>query len=309
MRKKRQPPFAAGAADKPSVDKLPRGRPPKLGARLRAYFLAGILITAPLSITLYLAWLFVSFIDRTVAWVLPPRFNPETYLPFSVPGIGVVVIVATLIAIGWVTAGFVGRFVQRTSESIVFRIPGFRTVYGAIKQILETVLANQSSAFRQAVMVQYPRLGIWTIGFVTGKTEGEIQRLTDGEVVNVFVPTTPNPTSGFLLFVPRRDLMVLSMPVEDAVKMVVSAGIVAPPDHGVAAPPVDGKALPESQVAAAPTAEGSSAASDGPKPPVAETPVGEPPVAEPPVPARPTTAGPTPAGTTHAGPAPPTQHP
>lgn len=200
-------------------------------ARLRTYFFAGILVTAPIAITTYLAWLLVSFIDDRVNAVLPPRFNPETYLPFSVPGIGVVVIVLVLILIGAVTAGYLGRVLIRTAEGMVGRIPAVRSVYGAIKQILETVLANQSSAFREVVLVEYPRKGLWAIGFITGTTEGEVQELTADEVINVFLPTTPNPTSGFLLFVPRGDLVPLDMSVEEGIKMVISGGIVTPPDR------------------------------------------------------------------------------
>lgn len=202
-----------------------------LAARLRTYFFAGILVTAPIAITTYLAWLLVSFVDDRVNAVLPPRFNPETYLPFSVPGIGVVVIVLVLILIGAVTAGYLGRIIIRTAEGMVGRIPAVRSVYGAIKQILETVLANQSSAFREVVLVEYPRKGIWAIGFITGATKGEIQDLTEDEMINVFLPTTPNPTSGFLLFVPRGELVTLDMTVEEGIKMVVSGGIVTPPDR------------------------------------------------------------------------------
>lgn len=202
-----------------------------LGSRLRAYFLAGVLMTAPLSITLYLAWWFVSFIDQTVAALLPPHLNPETYLPFSVPGLGVVMIVIVLTLIGSITAGFVGRLFVRTSEAILARIPAVRTIYGTTKQIFETVLANQSAAFREVVLVEYPRRGIWAIGFITGAANGEVQKLSADTLYNVFVPTTPNPTSGFLLFVANEDLVRLTMTVEDGIKMVVSAGIITPPDR------------------------------------------------------------------------------
>ncbi|MGP1394226.1 MAG: DUF502 domain-containing protein [Inquilinaceae bacterium] len=201
------------------------------GARLRAYFLAGILVTAPLGITLYAGWLFISFIDERVEALLPPRFNPETYLPFSVPGVGVVIVVVTLTMIGAVTAGLLGRLLLRTSEQILARIPAVRTVYGATKQILESVLANQSNTFREVVLIEYPRRGIWAIGFITGTTKGEVQNLNAANLTNVFLPTTPNPTSGFLLFLPRDDIYVLDMTVEEGIKMVISAGIVTPPDR------------------------------------------------------------------------------
>jgi uncharacterized membrane protein len=197
-------------------------------ARLRAYFFAGILITAPVSITVYLAWLFVSFVDSRVTPLLPARFNPETYLPFAIPGLGVVIMVVGLTLIGASTAGYFGRLVMRVFDASLARMPVVRSIYGAVKQIIETVLAQKSSAFRQAVLIQYPRLGVWTIAFLTGVTKGEVQDVTQSDVINVFVPTTPNPTSGFLLFVPRADVVPLAMSVEDALKMVVSGGIVTP---------------------------------------------------------------------------------
>lgn len=198
--------------------------------RLRAYLLAGILVTAPLTITFYIVYEFITFVDSQVH-SLPTRYNPESYLPFSIPGLGLVVVLTSLTLIGWLTAGVLGRLLQRASERILARIPVVRSVYSAIKQILETVLAQQSNAFREAVLLEYPRQGVWTIAFITGSTKGEIQGLSDEEVINVFVPTTPNPTSGFLLFVPRRDLVPLGMSVEEAIKMVISGGLIAPVDR------------------------------------------------------------------------------
>jgi uncharacterized membrane protein len=208
-------------------------KPVRIGfsARLRAYFLAGVLITAPISITLYLAWLFVNFVDGKVTPLIPEKYNPETYLPFATPGLGLVVVFIVLTLIGALTAGFVGRLYLRTSERLLNRMPVIRGIYGAIKQILETVLAQQSNAFREAVLVEYPRRGIWAIAFITGRTEGEVQHITEEECINIFLPTTPNPTSGFLLFVPKKELTPLSMSVEEALKMVISGGIVTPEDH------------------------------------------------------------------------------
>ena len=199
-----------------------------LVARLRAYFFAGILITAPIAITVYLAWLFVSFVDSRVTPLIPEPFNPENYLPFAIPGLGLLIVVIALIVIGASTAGYFGRLVTRSVDAAVVRMPVVRSIYVAIKQVMETVLTRKSNAFRQAVLVQYPRAGVWTIAFITGVTQGEVQDLTGGEMINVFVPTTPNPTSGFLLFVPRSDIMPLSMSVEDALKMVVSGGLLTP---------------------------------------------------------------------------------
>jgi uncharacterized membrane protein len=200
-----------------------------LMARLRAYFFAGILVSAPISITVYLAWQLVSFVDARVTALLPTRFNPESYLPFAIPGLGVVVVIIALVLIGAATAGYFGRLLTGFFDAALARMPIVRTVYGALKQIIETVLAQKSNAFREAVLIEYPRRGIWTIGFLTGITEGEVRNVTGEEFINVFVPTTPNPTSGFLLFVPRADIIKLEMPVEDALKMIVSGGIVTPP--------------------------------------------------------------------------------
>jgi len=163
--------------------------------------------------------------------LVPVKYNPETYLPFGLPGLGLILVIVTLILIGALTAGFFGRLWMRVSEQVLARMPVIRSVYGAVKQILETVLAQQSDAFREAVLVEYPRRGIWAIAFITGTTEGEVQNVTEDECINIFLPTTPNPTSGFLLFVPKEDLVHLDMGVEEAIKMVISGGIVTPPDR------------------------------------------------------------------------------
>lgn len=211
--------------------------PGKIGflGRLRAYFLAGVLITAPIFITFYLAWLFIHFVDSKVTPLIPDDYNPETYLPFGTPGLGLIVLVIVLTMIGALTAGFVGRLYVRMSERLLNRMPIIRGIYGAIKQILETVLAQKSNAFRDAVLVEYPRRGIWAIAFITGATKGEVQNITEEECINIFLPTTPNPTSGFLLFVPKKELIPLSMSVEEAMKMVISGGIVTPIDRRSAA--------------------------------------------------------------------------
>ncbi len=221
----------SGAADAGADDAV--FVPGKIGflGRLRAYFLAGVLITAPIFITFYLAWLFINFVDSKVTPLIPSKYNPESYLPFGMPGLGLIVLVVVLTMIGALTAGFVGRLYLRTSERLLNRMPVIRGVYGAIKQILETVLAQQSNAFRDAVLVEYPRRGIWAIAFITGTTKGEVQSLTEEECINIFLPTTPNPTSGFLLFVPKKELVPLSMTVEEAMKMVISGGIVTPLDR------------------------------------------------------------------------------
>jgi uncharacterized membrane protein len=198
--------------------------------RLRNYFFAGILVTAPIAITAWLAWEFVAVIDNTVTPYIPARWNPENYLPFSLPGLGVVVVVFGLIMIGFLTAGFVGRTAISAGERLLSQMPVIRSLYSAVKQIFETVLKEQSRAFREVILLEYPRKNCWALGFITGPAESGIQELTPDDTVNVFLPTTPNPTSGFLLFLPRRETQVLAMTVEEGIKMVVSGGIVTPPD-------------------------------------------------------------------------------
>ncbi len=206
--------------------KIKRG----LFARLRTYFLAGIIVTAPIGITLYLAWLFVDFVDSRVTPLIPAKYNPETYLPFSVPGLGLLVLVIVMTLIGALAAGYVGRALVHSGERLLARMPVLRNVYGALKQIFETVFAERATAFRQVVLIEYPRKGCWAMGFATGTTKGEVQDVIEDEVVNVFLPTTPNPTSGYLLFLPKRDVTFLKMSVEDGIKMVISGGVVTPPE-------------------------------------------------------------------------------
>ena len=201
--------------------------------RLRAYFLAGVLITAPLGITIYVAVVFIAFIDNSVIPLIP-----EHYLPYRIPGLGLITIQARLIKM-------LGGSI--TPRRILNRMPIIRSVYGAIKQIFETVLAQQSRAFREVVLVEFPRREAWTIGFVTARTQGEIARLMPNDLLTLYVPTTPNVTGGYMLFVPRKDVVPLSMSVEDAWKLVISIGIVTPPDRLV--PPSPGPQQPDGRIA------------------------------------------------------------
>ena len=205
------------------------GAEPGVVQRMRNNLFAGILVTAPISITIWLTWEFVTYVDSRVTPLIPPAWNPETYLPFGLPGLGVVVAVLALTFIGFVTAGIVGRTMVNMGERLLDRMPVVRSLYAAVKQIVETVFKEQSKAFRECVLIQYPRAESWAIGFVTGQTEGHVQDLAPKQVVNVFLPTTPNPTSGFLLFVPKEEIVLLRMSVEEGIKMVVSGGIVTPP--------------------------------------------------------------------------------
>ena len=200
---------------------------PGLFGRIRAWFFTGLLVTAPVLLTLYITWAAIKLIDSQVSKLLP---GFETSILGNVPGIGLVIGAVLITLIGAIAAGFLGRYIIRLGEAILNRMPVVRSIYGATKQILETVISTQSDAFREVVLVEYPRRKLWVIGFVTGNTKGEVAGRIPSSMVNVFVPTTPNPTSGFLLFCPREDVIFLKMTVEQAVKMVVSAGIVTPLD-------------------------------------------------------------------------------
>lgn len=198
--------------------------------RIRTYFLTGLVVFAPISITIYLTWLAIDSIDDLVRGLLPAGYNPETYLPFSIPGVGVVVAFVFLTLLGALAANLFGRTLIRLGERIVDRMPIVRGIYATLKQIAETIMAQSASTFRDVVMVEYPRKGLWAIAFVSCPAKGEIQDKTDEETLNVFLPTTPNPTSGFLLFVPKRDCIFLDMSVEGAIKYIISAGLVSTED-------------------------------------------------------------------------------
>lgn len=206
-------------------------------ARLRTYFLTGVLVTAPLGVTIAVAWWVVDYIDRAIIPLIPIAYNPAVYLrgtlglESAIPGVGVVILIVAITLIGALTAGLLGRWLLGVSESILNRMPILRSLYNAIKQLLETVLSDRSDTFKQAVLVEYPRKNMWAIAFVTANAGGELKRRLSEGFISVFLPTTPNPTSGFLLFLPRKEVIELDMTIEEAVKMVISAGIVVPKEH------------------------------------------------------------------------------
>lgn len=199
--------------------------------RMRSNFLTGVVVFGPISITIYLLWTFVDFVDARVLPLVPEVYNPEQYLPFSLPGAGVLLFFIIVAALGALTKNLFGRQLFRFGEQLVDRMPVVRSIYTALKQIVETIFAQgDGESFEKVCLVEYPRRGIWAVAFVTTDVGGEIgSRSEEGPLVSVFLPTTPNPTSGFLLFVPRDDVVVLDMSVEDAAKLVISAGLVVPP--------------------------------------------------------------------------------
>ncbi|HBM88957.1 MAG TPA: hypothetical protein DD437_10455 [Rhodobiaceae bacterium] len=200
-------------------------------SRLRTYFLTGLAVAAPIWITIYLLRWFVEFIDTYVVGFFPDQYHPDQLLPFTVPGIGVIIGLVGLTVLGALTANFLGRRILAFGERLVDRMPVVRNIYNALKQIFETVISQSGTSFREVGLIEYPRKGLYALVFVTTQTKGEVleKASTDDSLVSVFLPTTPNPTSGFLLFVPKSDIEILDMSVEEAAKLVISAGLVEPP--------------------------------------------------------------------------------
>ncbi len=218
----------------PFDDPPPPPRRPSLFGRLRANFLTGLVVIAPVGLTIWLLWTLIGWVDGVVLPLIPYQLSPERYIGIDLRGIGVIVFLIFTIIVGWIAKGLIGRSLVRFAESLVERIPVVRSIYSGVKQIAETVFAQSERSFETACLIEYPRKGIWAIGFISTTAKGEVARkaCVSGDLISVFVPTTPNPTSGFLLFFPQEDVMVLDMSVEDAAKLVISAGLVYPNGDG-----------------------------------------------------------------------------
>ena len=199
---------------------------------LRNSFLTGLIVIAPIAFTAWLLWTVVGWIDSWVLPFVPDWFQPEQWIGINLRGVGLVIFLIFTVIVGWVAKGLIGRSLLRTAEGLVEGIPVVRSVYRGVKQIAETVFAQRERSFEKACLIQYPRKGIWAIGFISTQAKGEVNRRggEDEQLISIFVPTTPNPTSGFLLFFPESDVIELDMSVEDAAKLVISAGLVYPED-------------------------------------------------------------------------------
>ncbi|MEL6609402.1 MAG: DUF502 domain-containing protein [Pseudomonadota bacterium] len=220
---------------------------------LRNNFLTGLVVIAPIGLTIWLIWTVVGWIDGFVLPLIPDGYTPDVLLrrllgpwvrellgiegtadpaftPSTIRGIGVIIFLVFTILVGWIAKGFIGRSFLRWAEGVVQSIPVIRSIYGGVKQIAETVFSQTDTSFEKACLIEYPRKGIWAIGFISTEAKGEVARnnRAESDLLSVFVPTTPNPTSGFLLFFPREDVIELEMSVEDAAKLVISAGLVYP---------------------------------------------------------------------------------
>jgi uncharacterized membrane protein len=212
---------------------VPPGSPRRrqsLLQRIRGNFLTGLVIVAPVVLTFYLIWTVITFIDEQVVPWVPARYNPSVVFDTYIPGFGVAIFIIFTAIVGALTKNLFGRQLVRLGEEFVERMPIVRSIYNGLKQIMETILSQSATSFKNACLVEYPRRGVWAIAFVSTDTRGEVPvKAGVPEMVSVFLPTTPNPTSGFLLFVPKEDVVILEMSVEEAAKLVISAGLVSPP--------------------------------------------------------------------------------
>jgi len=198
-------------------------------ARIRNYFLTGLILVGPLYITFNLTWWFVNWVDDLVRPFIPVAYRPETYLPLKIPGTGLVIALAVLTLLGFLTANLVGRKLVEFSENILHRMPIVRPIYKSLKQIFETLLSKSGTGFRRVALVEFPSPGMWSLVFLSQPASPDIAaRLPDTEHIAAFMPCTPNPTTGFFFYVPRRDLVELDISVEAAMTLLMSAGTVQP---------------------------------------------------------------------------------
>ena len=208
-----------------------RKKKSRIWAGLRANFLTGLVVVAPIGLTMYLVWTAIGIIDSWVLPWIPEKYQPSNYIGPDVRGAGVVIFLTFTVIVGYITKGLIGRSILRSGEILVDRMPIVRSVYNGIKQIAETVVNKSETSFDRACLIEYPRRGLWAIAFYSSSAKKEVSAKLppNGKMVSVFLPTTPNPTSGFLLFVEETDIIYLEMAVEDAAKLVISAGLVYPP--------------------------------------------------------------------------------
>ena len=194
---------------------------------MRKYFVTGLLILVPLAITIWVLNLIISTMDQSLL-LLPERWRPEAVVGFNIPGLGTILTLLVIFLTGLATRNFIGKRIVWAWESLLIRIPVVRSIYSSVKQVSDTLFSSSGNAFRKALLVQYPREGCWTIGFLTGVPGGDVRNHLQGDYVSLYIPTTPNPTSGFFLMVPRADTIELEMNVDEALKYIVSMGVVSP---------------------------------------------------------------------------------
>jgi uncharacterized membrane protein len=206
------------------------GRRSRARVRLRNYFLTGLIVAGPLAITIYITWWFITLVDGWVKPLVPQRYLPETYLPFPIPGFGLVIAFTGLTLLGFLTANLVGRTLLDLGEVVLSRMPVVRGIYRGTKQIFETIFSTTGTSFRTVGLVEFPVKGTWSVVFISTPPGPDMhEQLPEaGEYMGVFLPCTPNPTTGFFFYLPRKDVIELNMSVDDAAKLVMSAGVIQP---------------------------------------------------------------------------------
>jgi uncharacterized membrane protein len=201
-----------------------------VGYRIRNYFLTGLIVAGPLAITVYLTWSFITWVDDLVRPFMPVALRPETYLPWKLPGTGLVIAFVTLTLLGFLTANLVGRTLVEAGETLLNRMPLVRSIYKGLKQVFETLFSESGSSFRRVGLVEFPAPGMWSLVFLSQPPGGDITALLPlkDEYVSAFMPCTPNPTTGFFFYVPRAEIIELDIPVEAAAKLIMTAGLIQP---------------------------------------------------------------------------------
>lgn len=198
--------------------------------KLKQIFLTGLAVTIPIGLTLYILFFLIDIMDGLLK-IIPVRYHPDTLLGIHIPGLGIIVTLALITIAGLVTTSYVGYKIVQSGEDLVDRIPFVRNIYQAIKKISDSMFMDKRSSFKKVVLVEFPRKGVYTIGFVTGVPSGEIRKKAGQNCISVFLPTTPNPTSGYLIIVPEDELVPMDMSVEEALTFIISVGIVSPSDR------------------------------------------------------------------------------
>ena len=200
-----------------------------VASRLRNYFLTGLIVAGPLAITVWLIWSLITWVDGFMRPIIPPDYRPESYLPWPIPGTGLIIAVIGLTLLGFLTANLVGRTLVGWGEGVLDRLPIVRPIYKTMKQIFETLFSKTGSSFRKVALVEFPAPGMWSLVFLSQPPSADlVKKLPSGEHVSAFMPCTPNPTTGFFFFVPKRDVIELNIPVEAAAKLIMTAGLIQP---------------------------------------------------------------------------------
>lgn len=220
------PPKASPEGDEPIITPKAAG----LGARIRNWFLTGVIVAGPLTVTASIVWWFIDTVDTWVKRVVPSQFWPDTHLPFQIPGFGVIIAFIGLTLLGFLAANLAGRTLIRLGEAILAHMPVVRSIYKSVKQIFETVFSQSGTTFRKVGLIQFPNTGAWSIVFIASPPGEDISKHLDpGEdYISVFLPCTPNPTTGFYLFLPARDVIELAITPDDAAKLIMSCGVIQP---------------------------------------------------------------------------------